>query len=86
MTPRTLAAPTCHNGSKYTNSALVNVGTDGSFKVPRLVDVIDRPPYLHDGPRRDAHRQVQGRRREPRPHVAAVRRAESPISCRTKSI
>ena len=40
---------TCHNGPKLTNHALVDVGTGGTFKVPRLVDVADRAPFLHDG-------------------------------------
>ena len=40
---------TCHNGPKMTNSALVDVGTSGTFKVPRLLGLVDRAPYLHDG-------------------------------------
>jgi mono/diheme cytochrome c family protein len=40
---------TCHNGAKMTNSAIVDVGTSGKFKVPRLLGVADRAPYLHDG-------------------------------------
>ena len=40
---------TCHSGPKMTNSALVDVGTSGTFKVPRLLGLVDRAPYLHDG-------------------------------------
>jgi mono/diheme cytochrome c family protein len=40
---------TCHNGPKMTNSAIVDVGTSGKFKVPRLLGLVDRAPYLHDG-------------------------------------
>ncbi len=40
---------TCHNGPKLTNSAVVDVGTGGKFKVPRLVGVIESAPFLHDG-------------------------------------
>jgi len=40
---------TCHNGPLFTNHMIVNVGTGGSFKVPSLLGVGARPPYLHDG-------------------------------------
>jgi len=40
---------TCHNGPLMTNKALLNVGTGGIFKVPSLIGVGARPPYLHDG-------------------------------------
>jgi hypothetical protein len=33
----------------YTNNALVFVGTGGMFKVPSLVGVAARAPYMHDG-------------------------------------
>ena len=39
----------CHNGSLLTNNALANVGTGGNFKVPSLLGVGSRPPYMHDG-------------------------------------
>ncbi len=40
---------TCHNGDVMTNNALVNVNTGGNFKVPSLLGVGARPPYMHDG-------------------------------------
>lgn len=40
---------TCHSGPLLTNKAIVNVGTGGAFKVPSLIGVGARPPYLHDG-------------------------------------
>ncbi|HUJ58801.1 MAG TPA: c-type cytochrome [Kofleriaceae bacterium] len=40
---------TCHNGAKLTNNATVNVGTGGAFQVPRLLGLVEHPPYLHDG-------------------------------------
>jgi len=43
------ACATCHNGPLFTNNALVNVGTGGNFKVPTLLGVGARAPYLHDG-------------------------------------
>jgi hypothetical protein len=39
----------CHDGPQLSNHALVNVGTGGVFKVPSLVAVGYRAPYLHDG-------------------------------------
>jgi hypothetical protein len=39
----------CHAGSLRTNNAVVDVGTGGKFKVPSLVGVGARAPYLHDG-------------------------------------
>jgi hypothetical protein len=40
---------TCHRGVLYTNSKLVDVGTGGTFKVPSLVGVAARAPFMHDG-------------------------------------
>jgi len=39
----------CHNGSLMTNNQLFNVGTGGKFKVPSLVGVGYRAPFMHDG-------------------------------------
>jgi mono/diheme cytochrome c family protein/DNA-binding beta-propeller fold protein YncE len=39
----------CHGGEIYTTNARENVGTGGSFKVPSLVAVGWRAPYLHTG-------------------------------------
>jgi mono/diheme cytochrome c family protein len=39
----------CHGGAVLTNNLLVNVGTAGTFKVPSLVGVAGRAPYMHDG-------------------------------------
>ena len=44
-----VACSSCHNGPLFTNHQLANVGTGGTFKVPSLVGVFNRPPYLHDG-------------------------------------
>jgi hypothetical protein len=40
---------TCHSGSQLTNLQLFDVGTGGRFKVPSLVGVGGRAPYMHDG-------------------------------------
>ena len=40
---------TCHAGPLFTNHAIVDVGTGGAFKVPSLLGVGARPPFLHDG-------------------------------------
>jgi mono/diheme cytochrome c family protein len=40
---------TCHNGEQMTNLTIQDVGTGGKFKVPSLVGVAGRPPYMHDG-------------------------------------
>jgi mono/diheme cytochrome c family protein len=40
---------TCHNGPLYTNNTMADVGTGGLFKVPSLLGVGTRAPYLHDG-------------------------------------
>lgn len=39
----------CHSGPLFTNHTLVDVGTGGTFKVPSLLGVGARPPFLHDG-------------------------------------
>ncbi len=39
----------CHRGSLYSTKALVDVGTGGTFKVPSLLGVGNRAPYMHDG-------------------------------------
>lgn len=39
----------CHNGALLTNNARFDVGTGGQFKVPSLVGVGARPPFLHNG-------------------------------------
>jgi hypothetical protein len=44
-----LGCTSCHSGPLYTNNALVNVGTGATFKVPSLLGVAVRPPYMHDG-------------------------------------
>jgi hypothetical protein len=44
-----LACSVCHGGALYTTKTIVDVGTGGTFKVPSLVGVGARPPYLHDG-------------------------------------
>lgn len=40
---------TCHSGPLYTNNAMADVGTGGLFKVPSLLGVGARAPFLHDG-------------------------------------
>jgi mono/diheme cytochrome c family protein len=44
-----LACTTCHNGAIYTNNAQADVGTGGRFKVPSLIGVGWRAPYMHTG-------------------------------------
>ena len=39
----------CHNGVLLTNNQRFNVGTGGTFKVPSLLGVGARAPFLHDG-------------------------------------
>ncbi len=39
----------CHSGMLMTTKAVVDVGTGGAFKVPSLVGVGARAPFLHDG-------------------------------------
>jgi hypothetical protein len=40
---------TCHTGSLMSTKALVDVGTGGTFKVPSLLGVSARAPYMHTG-------------------------------------
>jgi mono/diheme cytochrome c family protein len=40
---------TCHNGELLTNNQLVDVGTGGRFKVPSLIGIGDRAPFMHTG-------------------------------------
>jgi mono/diheme cytochrome c family protein len=40
---------TCHTGEQLTNDAMVDVGTNGMFKVPSLVGLAWTSPYMHDG-------------------------------------
>jgi hypothetical protein len=40
---------TCHAGPLRTNNRMVDVGTGGVFKVPSLLGVGARAPFLHDG-------------------------------------
>jgi cytochrome c peroxidase len=44
-----LACVSCHNGPQLTNNTKVNVGTSGVFKVPSLVGIAARAPFLHTG-------------------------------------
>lgn len=44
-----LACTSCHAGDLFTNNQRFDVGTGGTFKVPSLLGVGVRPPYLHDG-------------------------------------
>lgn len=39
----------CHNGALLTNNQRFNVGTGGTFKVPSLLGVGARAPFLHNG-------------------------------------
>lgn len=39
----------CHNGAKFTGDAIVDVGTGGAFKIPSLVAVVYRAPFIHNG-------------------------------------
>ncbi|HWU89995.1 MAG TPA: c-type cytochrome, partial [Kofleriaceae bacterium] len=43
------ACGTCHNGDLLTNNQLVNVGTGAKFKVPSLLGIGARAPYMHTG-------------------------------------
>jgi hypothetical protein len=44
-----LGCRSCHTGALFTNNKLANVGTNGTLKVPSLVGVGGRAPYMHDG-------------------------------------
>jgi hypothetical protein len=46
---KNVGCSTCHAGPELTNNATVDVGTGGSFQVPRLLGVGWRAPFLHDG-------------------------------------
>jgi mono/diheme cytochrome c family protein len=39
----------CHSGALLSTKVIVDVGTGGAFKVPSLVGIAARPPFLHDG-------------------------------------
>jgi hypothetical protein len=39
----------CHSGPHFTNNQTVDVGTGGSFQVPRLTGLWSHAPFLHDG-------------------------------------
>ncbi|HEU0035529.1 MAG TPA: cytochrome c [Kofleriaceae bacterium] len=43
------ACVSCHNGELMSNKQLVNVGTGGTFKVPSLLGLADRAPFMHTG-------------------------------------
>ena len=40
---------TCHNGALFTNNQIVDVGTGGKFKVPSLLGIGARAPFMHSG-------------------------------------
>jgi mono/diheme cytochrome c family protein len=40
---------TCHSGPRLSDHAIVDVGTGSAFKVPSLLGVGFRAPFLHDG-------------------------------------
>jgi mono/diheme cytochrome c family protein len=44
-----MGCASCHSGPLFTSGAKVNVGTGGTFKVPSLVGLAFRAPYMHDG-------------------------------------
>jgi mono/diheme cytochrome c family protein len=39
----------CHMGESFTSNVLADVATGGQFKVPSLVGLGSRAPYMHDG-------------------------------------
>ncbi|HEX5061506.1 MAG TPA: hypothetical protein VFV99_19195 [Kofleriaceae bacterium] len=39
----------CHNGALFTNNTMATVGTGMTVKVPSLIGVGGRAPYMHDG-------------------------------------
>lgn len=43
------ACSQCHGGPKLTSTKLNDVGTGGIFKVPTLLNLPFRAPYMHDG-------------------------------------
>jgi mono/diheme cytochrome c family protein len=44
-----VACTTCHAGATLSNNQLFDVGTGARFKVPSLVGVSARAPFMHDG-------------------------------------
>jgi mono/diheme cytochrome c family protein len=48
MSPETRCA-SCHSGPFFTSGVKIDVGTGGTFKVPSLVGLRMRAPYMHDG-------------------------------------
>jgi cytochrome c peroxidase len=40
---------TCHGGPRLTTGATVAVGTGAAFKIPSLVGIAARAPFMHDG-------------------------------------
>jgi len=40
---------TCHTGALMSTKAIVDVGTGGTFKVPSLVGISGRAPFMHTG-------------------------------------
>lgn len=45
----TIGCATCHAGPKLTNSSLADIGKGPGLKVPSLVGVAARAPFMHDG-------------------------------------
>ena len=46
---QTVGCVGCHYGSHFAGNSVLDVGTGGMFKAPKLVGVGDRAPFLHDG-------------------------------------
>lgn len=44
-----IGCATCHAGPKLTTSATADVGTGQKFKIPSLIGVAARAPFMHDG-------------------------------------
>lgn len=44
-----LGCRSCHSGALLTNNRMADVGTNGVFKVPSLIGIGGRAPFLHDG-------------------------------------
>jgi mono/diheme cytochrome c family protein len=44
-----LGCARCHSGSLYTDNTMQDVGTGGEFKVPSLIGVGWRAPFIHTG-------------------------------------
>jgi DNA-binding beta-propeller fold protein YncE len=45
----TIGCATCHAGAKLTTGKTADVGTGEHFKIPSLLGVAARAPYMHDG-------------------------------------